>query len=101
MILSFRDPETEKIFLNQVSRRFPADIQRTALRKLLYLNAALSLHGLSVPPGNRLELLKGNRSGQHSIRINNQWRICFIWQDAEPERNIPYGVLNVEIVDYH
>ena len=101
MILSFRDPETEKIFLNLVSRRFPADIQRTALRELLYLNAAVSLHGLSVPPGNRLELLKGSRLGQCSIRVNNQWRICFVWQDAEPKRDIPHGVHNVEIVDYH
>lgn len=101
MIRSFRDTETEKIFLNLVSRKFPADIQRTALRKLLYLNAAVSLHSLSVPPGNRLELLKGSRLGQYSIRVNNQWRICFVWQDAEPDRDIPYGVYNVEIVDYH
>jgi len=75
VILSFRDEETVKIFNNEVSRKLPADIQTTALRKLLQLNAAVSLGSLRVPPGNRLEALKRDRSGQHSIRINDQWRI--------------------------
>lgn len=82
-----------KIFNNEVSRKLPADIQTTALRKLLQLNAAVSLGSLRVPPGNRLEALKRDRSGQHSIRINDQWRLCFRWTPAGPE--------HVEIVDYH
>jgi proteic killer suppression protein len=93
VIIDFRCAETEKIFNEQSSRRLPADIQRIALRKLLILHAATVLSELRVPPGNRLEALKGNRSGQHSIRINEQWRICFVWQDGNASQ--------VEIVDYH
>jgi len=93
VIINFRDAETAKIFRNEVSRKFPANIQTTALRKLLQLNAAVSLNSLRVPPGNRLEALKGSRAGQHSIRINDQWRVCFIWTGADAEE--------VEIVDYH
>ena len=93
MIRSFRCKETEKIFNRLVSRKFPNDIQRVALRKLRMLNRAVSLQDLLVPPGNRLEELKGNRKGQHSIRINNQWRICFKWVKTDAH--------DVEIVDYH
>lgn len=76
-----------------MSRKLPSDIQRIALRKLTQLSAADSLDDLRVPPGNRLEALKGNRAGQHSIRINDQWRICFVWKDGHAHA--------VEIVDYH
>lgn len=93
MIRSFADPETELIWAGQRSRRLPNDIQAIALRKLRMLNQARVLADLRVPPGNRLEALKGNRAGQHSIRINDQWRICFVWSDA--------GAGDVEIVDYH
>jgi proteic killer suppression protein len=93
MIHSFRDPETEKLFLRQRSRRLPADLLRVALKKLVILNAADSLQDLRTPPGNRLEKLRGNREGQHSIRINDQWRICFLWREG--------GAHEVEIVDYH
>ena len=93
MIKSFSCKETEKIFNRLYSRKFPTDIQRSALRKLRMLNRAISLQDLRVPPGNRLEELKGDRKGQHSIRINDQWRICFTWQNSE--------AFNVEIVDYH
>lgn len=93
MIINFRDLETEKIFRNLTSRKFPANIQTTALRKLLQLHAAISLNNLRVPPGNRLETLKGSRAGQHSIRINDQWRVCFIWTGNDADQ--------VEIVDYH
>ena len=93
MIRSFRDKETEKIFNRQRSRKLPSDIQQIALRKLRMLNRSQSLQDLRVPPSNRLEKLSGDRQGQYSIRINNQWRICFIWQDRD--------VYNVEIVDYH
>ncbi|MBI1178354.1 type II toxin-antitoxin system RelE/ParE family toxin [bacterium] len=79
MIHDFACAETEKIFHGQMSRRFPPDIQRVARRKLLQLHAAVSLLDLRVPPGNRLEALKGGRKGQHSIRVNDQWRICFRW----------------------
>ena len=92
MIESFACAETERIFEAENSRRFPPDIQRTARRKLLQINAATQLRDLAVPPGNQLEALKGDRKGQHSIRINKQWRICFRW-DA--------GAHEVEIVDYH
>jgi proteic killer suppression protein len=92
MIETFACAETEKIFHGQVSRHLPADIQRTARRKLLQLEAATQLPDLAVPPGNRLEALKGGRAGQHSIRINDQWRICFRWES---------GAHEVEIVDYH
>ena len=93
MIRNFKDPEAEKIFNRQRSRRLPADIQQVALRKLRMLNRAQTLQDLRVPPANRLERLGGDRSGQHSIRINDQWRVCFEWHDGD--------ALNVEIVDYH
>jgi len=92
MIESFACAETEKIYRGQGSRELPPDIQRTARRKLLQLQAATQLPDLAVPPGNRLEPLKGGRRGQHSIRINDQWRICFRWES---------GAHEVEIVDYH
>ncbi|HEY0920602.1 type II toxin-antitoxin system RelE/ParE family toxin [Devosia sp.] len=93
MILSFADGETEKIWGGLSSRRLPSDIQAVALRKLRLLNQSRTLGDLRVPPGNRLEVLHGNRAGQHSIRINEQWRICFRWQG--------HGASDVEIVDYH
>ena len=93
MIRSFADPETALIWAGQRSRRLPHDIQAVALRKLRMLNQARVLADLRVPPGNRLEALKGDRAGQYSVRINDQWRICFIWSDAGPS--------NVAIVDYH
>jgi proteic killer suppression protein len=93
VIRSFRDTETEKVFNREYSRKLPQDIQRTALRKLLLLDAAEDVEDLRVPPGNRLEKLSGNREGQYSIRINDQWRVCFSWEENE--------ALNVEIVDYH
>lgn len=93
MIKSFRDKETEKIFNRQRSRKLPGDIQQIALRKLRMINRAQSLQDLRVPPANRLEKLAGDRAGQFSIRINDQWRICFIWQDGD--------VFEAEIVDYH
>lgn len=93
MIRSFADGDTERLFAGGFSRRLPQDIQRTALRKLYQLHAAAVLLDLAAPPGNRLEALKGDRVGQHSIRINDQWRICFIWRDG--------GADAVEIVDYH
>ena len=93
MIESFGSDETEKIFRGKTSTKLPKDIQRTARRKLLYLDDAVDLQDLLAPPGNRLEKLKGDRAGQHSIRINDQWRICFKWSDNKAQ--------NVEIVDYH
>jgi proteic killer suppression protein len=93
MIRSFRDKEAEKVFKRQKSSKLPEMLQRVALRKLRMLNRAESLNDLRVPPANRLEKLKGDRLGQRSIRINDQWRICFIWQDRD--------ALQVEIVDYH
>jgi len=90
---SFASPETKEIFLGIISTKLPGDIQRTARRKLIYLDDAEDLQDLLAPPGNRLEKLKGNRSGQYSIRINDQWRICFEWVDNKAR--------NVEIVDYH
>lgn len=93
MIQSFRCKDTEKIWKEKAARRFPADIQRTALRKLLQLHSAEALDDLRVPPANRLESLKGKRAGQQSIRINDQWRICFVWKDGNAH--------HVEIVDYH
>ena len=92
MIEGFACAEIERIFHSQVSRRLPADIQRTARRKLLQLESAPQLPDLAVPPGNRLEALKGGRAGQHSIQVNDQWRICFRWEAGPHE---------VEIVDYH
>ena len=93
MILSFACRDTEKVFHAQLSRRFPPEIQRGARRKLLALHAATELRQMAVPPGNRLEALKGGRKGQHSMRINDQWRICFRWREG--------GAYDVEIVDYH
>ena len=93
MIRSFRDSDTEALFQRRRSRRLPASLQRVALRKLVILDAADSLADLRVPPGNRLEPLKGDRTGQHSIRINDQWRICFVWRATD--------AFDVEIVDYH
>ena len=93
MILSFADRETETVWRGIRSRRFPPDLQDAALRKLRLLDAASRLDDLKVPPGNRLEALKGDRKGRHSIRINNQWRICFHWIEG--------GAEDVEIVDYH
>jgi toxin HigB-1 len=93
MIVSFKDRETEKVWSGRASRRLPMDIQAAALRKLRMINASRVLDDLRQPPGNRLEALKGDRHGQHSIRINSQWRISFIWTSN--------GAENVEIVDYH
>lgn len=93
VIVSFRSPEAERIWHGPFSRTLPQDIQRTALRKLRILNNARVLGDLAVPPNNRLEMLKGDRAGQHSIRINQQWRIGFVWTPGGPD--------HVEIVDYH
>ena len=93
MILSFRGTETAKIWEGLRSRRLPSDIQTAALRKLRLINAARRVEDLRIPPGNRLEALKGDRAGQWSIRINDRWRICFHWRDG--------GAEDVEIVDYH
>ena len=93
MIVSFRDNETATIWGGERSRKFPPDIQPVALRKLRLLNNARRLEDLRVPPANRLEALKGDRKGQYSIRINQQWRICFIWNQNNAHQ--------VEIVDYH
>lgn len=93
MIRSFADKDTESVWERHHSRRLHPDTQRKALRKLVMLNRAASLQDLRVPPGNRLELLRGDRSGQHSIRIDRQWRVCFTWTDAGPT--------HVEIADYH
>jgi len=93
MIKSFRGKETEKLFNRQPSGKIPPDIRRTALKKLFYIDAADLLEDLRVPPGNRLEKLSGNREGQHSIRINDQGRICFRWHQGH--------AYDVEITDYH
>ena len=93
MIVSFACAETERIFRGERSKRFPQDIQNVARRKLEYLHRARTLNDLRMPPGNRLEPLRGDREGQHSIRVNDQWRVCFEWQDGNAGR--------VEIVDYH
>jgi toxin HigB-1 len=93
VIRSFKDNATEFVFNGRCPKGFPADIFPVARRKLGMLDAAVSLNSLRVPPANRLEALKGNRKGQHSIRINDQWRICFRWTSVGPE--------DVEIVDYH
>lgn len=92
MIKSFKCKDTEKLFDDFDVKKFRS-ISRAARIKLEVLNAAISLQSLRVPPGNRLEQLKGSRSGQHSIRINDQWRICFVWSEE--------NVFDVEIVDYH
>ena len=93
MIHTFPDRDTERLFTRERVRRYPADLQRTMLRKLVAVDAAEQLDDLRVPPGNRLEKLRGNRAGQHSIRVNEQWRICFRWKDG--------NAYEVEIVDYH
>jgi proteic killer suppression protein len=93
MIASFRDKETERLWLSGRHRRLPADLQRRAFKKLAILNAAVKLDNLKVPPGNRLEVLRGSRAGQHSIRVNDQYRACFVWRDG--------NAFEVEIVDYH
>lgn len=93
MILDFADKETEAIWLGERSRRLPANIQEIARRKLRMLNNAQHLEDLRIPPANRLEALKGNRKGQHSIRVNDQWRLCFVWKDGNCSQ--------VGIVDYH
>ena len=93
MIRSFADRDTERVWRREPAKRFDPRIHKVANRKLLQLDAAASLETLRVPPSNRLEALKGDRLGQHSIRINEQWRICFRWTAAGPE--------DVEIVDYH
>jgi proteic killer suppression protein len=93
VIQSFIDSEAELIWSGRRSRKLPSDIQNAALRKLRLLNQAQVLNDLRVPPGNRLEPLSADRQGQHSIRINDQWRICFVWEEGGPS--------HVEIVDYH
>ncbi len=93
MIESFRCKETEKIFFRQYSKKLPTDIQPIAFRKLRMLTRSSTLDDLRIPPANRLEALSGSRKGQHSIRINQQWRICFLWKDGNAHQ--------VEIVDYH
>lgn len=94
MIKSYRCKETERLFVRRrPSRKLPGDIQARARQKLLMLDAAVELDDLRVPPGNRLEALSGDREGEHSIRINRQWRVCFVWRDGHAHA--------VEIVDYH
>jgi proteic killer suppression protein len=93
MIASFANASTEKVWLRERVSRWPPELQRSAHRKLLMIDAADFLADLRIPPGNRLEQLSGDRAGQHSIRVNDQWRICFTWTSA--------GAENIEIVDYH
>jgi toxin HigB-1 len=93
MIRSFRDKETEKVFRREVSRKFSSALQHQAQRKLAILDGAETLQDLHIPPGNRLERLRGDREGQYSIRINDQWRICFNWSEGDAD--------DVEITDYH
>jgi len=93
VIKTFGDRETERLFQRERSRRTPDDIQSIALRKLRMLNRSQTLQDLRIPPANRLEKLAGDRAGQYSIRINDQWRICFAWEDGD--------AYDVEIVDYH
>ena len=93
MIQSFRDSDTESIFQRHRVGKFSNQLQRQAQRKLGILNNAVDLNDLRVPPGNRLERLSGDRQGQHSIRVNDQWRICFVWMAGD--------AWNVEITDYH
>jgi proteic killer suppression protein len=93
MIRSFADKRTAAIFAGYAVRGLPAQIQRRARAKILSIDAAVQLDDLRVPPGNQLEALRGNRRGHHSIRVNDQWRICFAWRDGE--------AWDVEIVDYH
>jgi len=93
VIKSFKDREIEKIFRGRFSRKLPQDSQRLAARKLEQIDAATVLDTLQIPPGNQLEALKGTRRGQHSVRINDQWRICFMWRGGD--------AFDVEVVDYH
>jgi proteic killer suppression protein len=93
VIKTFKDVPTQKIYQRQPSRKLPPDIQQVALRKLRMINNATSLTDLRIPPANRLEKLSGDRAGQWSIRINDQWRICFVWRESD--------AYDVEIVDYH
>jgi len=93
VIKNFKDDETQKIYQRQRSRKLPSDIQQVALRKLRMINNSVSINDLRVPPANRLEKLSGNRAGQWSIRINDQWRVCFHWEGSD--------ALDVEITDYH
>ncbi len=93
VIQSFRDKDAKQLYDRRPVRRFGADVQRIALRKLRQLDAAVTLEDLRVPPGNRLERLRGDRAGEWSIRINDQWRICFRWEGGDAH--------DVEIVDYH
>lgn len=93
MIKSFGNEETRLIYSLQRSRKLPSDIQQVALRKLRMINNAISLNDLRVPPANRLEKLSGDRAGQHSVRINDQWRICFLWEGTD--------AYEVEITDHH
>jgi toxin HigB-1 len=93
MIMTFSDSDTERLFHGQRPKRLPNQIWRITTRKLLILDGADALEDLQVPPGNRLEKLKGNREGQYSIRINDQWRICFVWREG--------NAYQVEIADYH
>jgi proteic killer suppression protein len=93
MIGSFKDAETQKVWNRQFSKKLPHDIQRTALRKLSMIHNSINLEDLKIPSGNCLEQLHGNRKGQYSIRINDQWRICFGWDNG--------NAFDVEIVDYH
>ena len=93
MIDSFKDKETKKIWDEIYSKRFPKDIQRIGLRKLILINRSKDVNDLRIPPGNRLEQLSGDRKGQYSIRINAQWRICFVWNNGVASE--------IEITDYH
>ncbi|MEK6742928.1 MAG: type II toxin-antitoxin system RelE/ParE family toxin [Nitrospirota bacterium] len=93
MIKTFKDGETQKIYSRERSRKLPSDIQQVALRKLRMINNAKNINDLRIPPANRLEKLSGNRAGQYSIRINDQWRVCFAWKDGD--------AIDVEITDYH
>jgi len=93
VIKSFADADTELLWIEGKSRRIPANLRKSALKKLLILHRAFQLSDLNAPPGNQLELLRGDRKGQHSIRINLQFRICFLWSEG--------NACNVEIIDYH
>jgi proteic killer suppression protein len=93
MIASFRDKETERLWLSGKSRRLPAVLHRRAFRKLAILNAAMTLDNLRVPPGNQLEAPRRDRAGQHRIRVNDQYRVCFVWRDG--------NAFEVEVADYH
>jgi len=93
VIRTFKDAETNKIYNRERSRKLPFDIHQVALRKLRMINNAININDLRVPPANHLEKLSGNRQGQYSIRINDQWRICFEWKNSD--------AFNVEITDYH